>query len=92
MLMSMPKSAQNNIVVLHTLYGFPELKETLIKYVLSGCNPSRTLQGLFIHKNTLYARLKKIEKILNCSLDSNDDLLNIQLVIKADQLHIFEKE
>lgn len=68
-----------------------QLKETLIKYVLSGCNPSRTLQGLFIHKNTLYARLKKIEKILNCSLDSNDDLLNIQLVIKADQLHIFDK-
>ncbi len=68
-----------------------QLKETMIKYVLSNCNPSRTLQELYIHKNTLYARLKKIEKLLNISFSSNDDLLNIQLVIKADQLHILDK-
>ncbi len=68
-----------------------QLKNTLVKYVLSGCNPTKTSQGLFIHKNTLYARLKKIEKLLNCQLSSNDDLLNIQLVIKADQLRIFDR-
>lgn len=67
-----------------------QLKETLVKYVLSGCNPTKTLQGLFIHKNTLYARLRKIEKLLNCRLNSNDDLLNIQLIIKADQLRMFD--
>ncbi|MGZ9869038.1 helix-turn-helix domain-containing protein [Priestia endophytica] len=40
---------------------------------------SNTAKQLHIHINTLYQRLKKIEKQLNLSFDNPEDALKIQL-------------
>lgn len=60
------------------------LEETL--YCLIECNYSKIAaeRKLFIHKNTLRARLIKIEQILNCDLNNSEDMFNIQLAIKID--------
>lgn len=63
-----------------------QLKQTLIMYVLSNGSVAKTIQALYIHKNTLYTRLRRIEAVLDVSLESNEDLFNIQLAIKLDQL------
>lgn len=62
-----------------------QLKRTLIKYIDHDCSSIKTQNALFIHKNTLHARLAKIEKLLDCSLSSSEDLFNIQLAVKIDQ-------
>lgn len=62
-----------------------QLKKTLVKYIDNDCSSVRTQSSLFIHKNTLHARLAKIEKILGCSLSSSEDMFNIQLALKIDQ-------
>ncbi|MCE5189400.1 MAG: helix-turn-helix domain-containing protein [Eubacteriales bacterium] len=55
------------------------LEATLIAYLESGYSLKKTAQSLFIHPNTLYQRLKKIEDCLNISFDNPDDLLKLQL-------------
>jgi sugar diacid utilization regulator len=55
------------------------LETTLIAYIESNCSMVQTAKQLFIHTNTLYQRLKKIEDSLHISLKKPDDLLQIQL-------------
>ncbi len=55
------------------------LEATLITYIESSYSLKKTAQKLFIHPNTLYQRLKKIENCLNISFDNPDDLLKLQL-------------
>ena len=62
-----------------------QLKKTLLKYIDNDCSSIKTQNDLFIHKNTLHARLDKIEKLLSCRLSSSEDMFNIQLAIKIDQ-------
>lgn len=47
---------------------------------------SQTAQHLFIHHNTLYYRLKKIEQILNISLQNSEDCLNLQIALKLAKI------
>ena len=51
-------------------------------YLHNNCSKTETEKQLFIHKNTLRARLETIGKILNCDLSKTEDLFNIQLAIK----------
>lgn len=62
-----------------------QLKETLIKYIANDCSAVKTQQEMFIHKNTLYARLAKIGKLIGCRMDSSEDMFNIQLALKLDK-------
>ena len=62
-----------------------QLKKTLIKFIDNDCSSLKTQNSLFIHKNTLHARLAKIESILGCSLSCSEDMFNIQLALKIDQ-------
>lgn len=55
------------------------LEETLLTYIELNYSLKKTAQKLYIHPNTLYQRLKKIETILNISFDNPDDLLKLQL-------------
>jgi len=66
--------------VLAPLSGKSEsLEETLFTYIELNYSLKNTAQKLYIHPNTLYQRLKKIEGILNISFHNPDDLLKLQL-------------
>lgn len=55
------------------------LERTLITYIESNGSMIQTAKKLYIHTNTLYQRLKKIEDYLQISLKNPDDLLQVQL-------------
>lgn len=59
-----------------------ELLNTLELYIKNNCSKTETEKQLFIHKNTLRARLATINKILNCDVDNVEDLFKIQLALK----------
>ncbi|MEG1189895.1 MAG: helix-turn-helix domain-containing protein, partial [Oscillospiraceae bacterium] len=51
-------------------------------YISNNCSKTNTEKQLFIHKNTLRARLSTINKILGCDVDNMEDLFKIQLALK----------
>lgn len=55
------------------------LCETLETYLQNGCNAKQTAQAMYIHRNTLSYRLKKITEILGCNFDDLDDCLRMKL-------------
>lgn len=59
-----------------------QLLETLEFYLKNNCNKAETERQLFIHKNTLRARLQSIGKVLGCNVDNVEDLFNILLATK----------
>lgn len=56
-----------------------DLSNTLRTYVACQASPKKTADLLFIHINTLYQRLDKIEKVLKLSFDDREHYLRIQL-------------
>ena len=60
-----------------------ELKKTLDIYFQCNRNKTITEKKLFIHKNTLRARIATINKILDCNIDSVEDSFNIILALKV---------
>jgi sugar diacid utilization regulator/GAF domain-containing protein len=62
-----------------------EYFETLAKYIETNKNHKKTAHQLHIHPNTLYHRLKKIEKSLNIEFDKENDWLNL---IVAYKIHV----
>lgn len=59
--------------------------KTLEVYFDNMCSPSKASEILFIHKNTLLARIKRIKKILNISFEKADDIFELQLALKFYQ-------
>lgn len=43
-------------------------------------------KNLFLHRNTILYKIKKIEKILNCSFAKLDDLLNLRLALMIHEV------
>lgn len=62
------------------------LFETLNTYILQNCSKVNTARLLFIHKNTLIARLGTIEKITGCDMGCNEDVFNLQMALKIEHL------
>ncbi len=58
------------------------LLPTLTAFFDHGGNIQRTADSLRVHRATLYQRLKRIEQITGCSLDSGDDRLMLHLGLK----------
>jgi hypothetical protein len=58
------------------------LLATLTESFNHGGNIQRTADSLRVHRATLYQRLKRIEQITGCSLDSGDDRLMLHLGLK----------
>lgn len=56
-----------------------KLEETLITYFELNRSASQTANKLYIHINTLYQRLKKIEDCLSISFEDAEDILRLQL-------------
>lgn len=59
-----------------------QLLKTLECYINNNCSKTETEKQLFIHKNTLRARLATIGKILDCNVDAAEDMFNIQMALK----------
>lgn len=57
----------------------PDLHETALTYLRNGGNVQRTGAELSIHRQTVYYRLQRIEKITGLDLSRGDDLLLLHL-------------
>lgn len=55
------------------------LSETLENYLNCSCNAKKTAEEMFLHRNTLNYRLKKIREILGCDLESLDTCLELKM-------------
>ncbi|MDO5672546.1 MAG: PucR family transcriptional regulator ligand-binding domain-containing protein [Actinomycetaceae bacterium] len=73
------------LVAHDTQYG-SELRKTLETYINNNRSKVLTEQQLCIHKNTLRARIEKINKILSCDVDTSEDFFNIQFALKIDEV------
>jgi Regulator of polyketide synthase expression len=58
------------------------LLNTLETYIDQSGNLVKTAELLFIHKNTLIYRIRRIEEILGCDLKNINDLLNFSVALK----------
>lgn len=63
-----------------------QLVQTLEGFASNQFDINRTAESMFIHKNTLRYRLKKIEEVLQVKLSDMDVRLNITAALKIKQL------
>jgi DNA-binding PucR family transcriptional regulator len=61
--------------------GSPELLRTAKAYLDEAGSAQRAAQALGIHRQTLYHRLERIERISGLSLDSGQDRLQLHLAL-----------
>lgn len=59
-----------------------KLVKTLKIYIENNCNFTKASNALFIHKNTLNYRIKRIQDISGANLKNMDDLLNFSMAFK----------
>ncbi|MDF2613720.1 MAG: regulator of polyketide synthase expression [Clostridia bacterium] len=59
---------------------------TLEMYLSENCNITTTAEKLFLHRNTLKYRLKKIEELLNCNLHNLNDCVELQTALEIGKL------
>lgn len=62
------------------------LIETLRELVLSDFNMQVTAKRLFIHRNTLYRRIEKLEELLGLDFQSSRNDLILQIAVRLQQL------
>jgi len=78
-------------LVKHDKENHTKLLDTLELYVKNNCSKTETEKQLFIHKNTLRARLASINKILGCDVDNVENLFKIQLALKLRYFYDIRK-
>jgi purine catabolism regulator len=66
-----------------------QLLDTLRTYLLHNAQPSRTCDALFIHRNSLGYRLRKIENLLRIDLDSVEGQATSLLALRLIELESF---
>ena len=55
--------------------------EFLTVYLTSNCNINDTADKLFIHRNTVVYKIKKINELLDCDLNELEVRVNLYLAI-----------
>jgi DNA-binding PucR family transcriptional regulator len=65
-------------------HGEARLVPTLRAYLASGLSPYKTAAALFVHRNTLRARLRRVEQLLGAPII--DMHLALQLALLAHDL------
>lgn len=63
-----------------------ELVKTLYYYFRNNCNLRLTSESLYIHKNSVIYRMKKIEELTGLSMDKAEDRFNLQLALTVGQV------
>jgi len=71
-----------DILTNHDQRNESELLKTLDIYLQQGMNRIATAQDLFIHRNTLKYRLKKIEELTHIDFDDPEEKLYLSLSMK----------
>lgn len=69
-----------------------DLLRTLETYVGNNCNAVTASNLLFIHRNTFYQRMARIQELLNLNLDNPDVRLYLQLSTYLISMYYFEKD
>ena len=64
-----------------------QLFNTLSAYINNDCSKVNTEKQLFIHKNTLRARLAAIERITGIDLSRSECMFYLQLAFKIDYFY-----
>ena len=62
------------------------LIEILETYLNENCNITVTAEKLFLHRNTLKYKIKKIEELLNCDLHNFDDCLKVKIALYINKI------
>ena len=63
-----------------------DLTGTLETYLEKSCNVTVTAETLFIHRNTLKYRLRKIEELLQCDLHNFKDCTNLKIAFDCKKI------
>lgn len=63
-----------------------DLVKTIHHYFKNNCNLRLTAESLFIHKNSVIYRVKKIEELTGLSMDDAEARFNLQLALKLGQI------
>ncbi|MCL0081059.1 PucR family transcriptional regulator ligand-binding domain-containing protein [Peptococcaceae bacterium] len=66
-------------LISHDRINKSTLVKTLELFLSENSSAIKTAERLFIHRNTLSYRLKKIEKICNCNLESAQDCFDLRM-------------
>ena len=66
-----------------------ELTRTLEVYLRSGRNSKQTAEKLFIHRNTLHQRLKKIETLCGVDLSDPETAFELQFAVYVEKCLIY---
>lgn len=67
----------------HDENGQIGIYETINAMVISDFNLIRAADSMFLHRNTLYKRVKKIEKLLGIDMSDGETRLMLQLFVKT---------
>lgn len=62
------------------------LIEILETYLNENCNITVTAEKLFLHRNTLKYKIKKIEELLNCDLHNFDDCMKVKIALYVNKV------
>jgi len=62
------------------------LVEILDTYLIENCNLTVAAEKLYLHRNTLTYRIKKIEQLLNCNLHNFEDCLKIKMALYISKM------
>lgn len=73
-------------VVTYDSQNNTELMKTIISYFKNDCNLRRTAEELFIHKNSVIYRIKKIEELTGLTMGDPEKRFNLQLSLKLIQV------
>ena len=65
----------------HDMINESNLFQTLETYLDENCNITVTSEKLFLHRNTLKYRIKKIEELLECDLHDFNDCANLKIAV-----------
>lgn len=62
------------------------LLQILEMYLNENCNITVTAEKLFLHRNTLKYKIKKIEELLNCDLHNFEDCMKIKIALYINRI------
>jgi len=62
------------------------LLQILETYLNENCNITITAEKLFLHRNTLKYKIKKIEELLNCDLHNFEDCMKIKIALYINKI------
>jgi DNA-binding PucR family transcriptional regulator len=86
LLTRLPAGATADDTALRELLAHPELARTVEVYLDHAGQAGRTAAALGIHRQTLYYRLSRVERLTGLDLDDGEHRLLLHMGVKAARL------